>query len=403
MNKTVTVKVDGSLSGEIYNAGIMYEHNATDLVFEIAQEYISDAYRYYIDFVLPAGTVRTQYLTPDENNKISFTLPASLTRSMNMLCYFNVVEINADTYETEKLIKAKEVKLCFSVIASADDNLREEYDFSVNSLLEAVKNGDFKGDKGDKGDTGEKGETGAKGEKGDTGEQGPKGDKGDTGAKGEQGIKGDTGEQGPKGEQGEKGDKGDKGDPGEKGEKGDKGEDGTTVDPSVSENSDNAVSSSGVYDFVKKNTGRVIFSAEVADGETVEEYIINKDLDGNAFSLKGLKIFLVAKCAADVENITVKIRTDYGERYLAHLYKVANTGSLFVFCDTDAESGYFTHSRVSYGTGGQGTTASTAASVISSAKNTYINNLFVGFFELNGSTHIPFTAGTKILVVGEDA
>ena len=379
MNKTVTVKVDGSLSGEIYNAGIMYEHNATDLVFEIAQEYISDSYRYYIDFVLPAGTVRTQYLTPDENNKISFTLPASLTRSMNMLCYFNVVEINADTYETEKLIKAKEVKLCFSVIASADDNLREEYDFSVNSLLEAVKNGDFKGDKGDKGDTGEKGDTGAKGEKGDTGEQGPKG------------------------EQGEKGDKGDKGDHGEKGEKGDKGEDGTTVDPSVSENSDNAVSSSGVYDFVKKNTGRVIFSAEVADGETVEEYIINKDLDGKAFSLKGLKIFLVAKCAADVENITVKIRTDYGERYLAHLYKVANTGSLFVFCDTDAENGYFTHSRVSYGTGGQGTTASTAASVISSAKNIYINNLFVGFFELNGSTHIPFTAGTKILVVGEDA
>ena len=376
MNKTVTVKVDGSLSGEIYNAGIMYEHNATDLVLEIAQEYISDSYRYYIDFVLPTGTVRTQYLTPDENNKISFTLPASLTRSMNMLCYFNVVEINADTYETEKLIKAKEVKLCFSVIASADDNLREEYDFSVNSLLEAVKNGDFKGDKGDKGDTGEKGE---------------------------QGIKGDTGEQGPKGEQGEKGDKGDKGDPGEKGEKGDKGEDGTTVDPSVSENSDNAVSSSAVYDFVKKNTGRVIFSAEVADGETVEEYIINKDLDGKAFSLKGLKIFLVAKCATDVENITVKLRTDYGERYLAHLYKVANTGSLFIFCDTDTENGYFTHSRVSYGTGGQGTTASTAASVISSAKNIYINNLFVGFFELNGSTHIPFTAGTKILVVGEDA
>jgi hypothetical protein len=376
MNKTVTVKVDGSLSGEIYNAGIMYEHNATDLVFEIAQEYISDSYRYYIDFVLPTGTVRTQYLTPDENNKISFTLPASLTRSMNMLCYFNVVEINADTYETEKLIKAKEVKLCFSVIASADDNLREEYDFSVNSLLEAVKNGDFKGDKGDKGDTGEKGE---------------------------QGIKGDTGEQGPKGEQGEKGEKGDKGDPGEKGEKGDKGEDGTTVDPSVSENSDNAVSSSGVYDFVKKNTGRVIFSAEVADGETVDEYIINKDLDGKAFSLKGLKIFLVAKCATDVENMTVKLRTDYGERYLAHLYKVANTGSLFIFCDTDAENGYFTHSRVSYGTGGQGTTASTAASVISSAKNIYINNLFVGFFELNGSTHIPFTAGTKILVVGEDA
>lgn len=41
MNKTVTVKVDGSLSDEIYNAGTMYEHNATTLVFEIDAQYIS--------------------------------------------------------------------------------------------------------------------------------------------------------------------------------------------------------------------------------------------------------------------------------------------------------------------------------------------------------------------------
>lgn len=53
MNKTVTVKVDGSLSDEIYNAGTMYEHNATTLVFEIDAQYISPQYRYYLEFALP--------------------------------------------------------------------------------------------------------------------------------------------------------------------------------------------------------------------------------------------------------------------------------------------------------------------------------------------------------------
>lgn len=169
MNKTVTVKVDGSLSDEIYNAGTMYEHNATTLVFEIDAQYISPQYRYYLEFALPTGVVRTEYLTPNESNNISFDMPASLTSSMSMLCYFNVVKINETTYETEKIIKAKEVKLCFSPIAACDDALREEYDFSVNSLLEAVKNGDFKGDKGDRGLQGEKGIKGDKGDKGDVG------------------------------------------------------------------------------------------------------------------------------------------------------------------------------------------------------------------------------------------
>ena len=172
---------------------------------------------------------------------------------------------------------------------------------------------------------------------------------------------------------------------------------------SVTASSANAVASSGVYDFVKRSTSRLIFSAEVKDGETVEEYIINKDLDSKPFELKKLKVFLIAKCTSEVENITVKIRTDYGTRYLGHLYRLANTGSLCVFCDTDVEKSMFTHSNVSYGPGGQGTLASNSISVISTAQSTYISNLFVGLFEINGSSHIPFTAGTKILVVGEDA
>ncbi len=286
MNKTVTVKVDGSLSGEIYNAGIMYEHNATDLVFEIAQEYISDSYRYYIDFVLPTGTVRTQYLTPDENNKISFIMPASLTRSMNMLCYFNVVEINADTYETEKLIKAKEVKLCFSVIASADDNLREEYDFSVNSLLEAVKNGDFKGDKGDKGDKGEKGE------KGDTGERGPQGEQGIEGPKGD---KGDTGSQGPQGEQGPS----------------------VEIDAEMSDASENPVQNKAVKSYVDgKMKYRIINDITIT--EDISAFSTSQDDNGNAFDLQKFFFLFIGKFDEALSDKPLSLSVKKGTQYLMY-------------------------------------------------------------------------------------
>lgn len=255
MNKTVTVKVDGSLSDEIYNAGTMYEHNATTLVFEIDAQYISPQYRYYIEFSLPTGVVRTEYLTPNESNKISFDMPASLTSSMNMLCYFNVVKINETTYETEKLIKAKEIKLCFSPIASCDDTLRDEYDFSVNSLLEAVKNGDFKGDKGDRGLQGEKGAKGDKGEKGD---------------------KGDKGDRGLQGDKGEKGDKGDKGDVGPI----------VTVDSEMSDTSENAVQNKAVKAYVDQKTSkesRLIYSETLS--EAVKSIRITRDMIGENLNL----------------------------------------------------------------------------------------------------------------------
>ncbi len=286
MNKTVTVKVDGSLSGEIYNAGIMYEHNATTLVFEIAQEYISDSYRYYIDFVLPAGTVRTQYLTPDENNKISFIMPASLTRSMNMLCYFNVVEINADTYETQKLIKAKEVKLCFSVIASADDNLREEYDFSVNSLLEAVKNGDFKGDKGDKGDKGEKGE------KGDTGERGPQGERGIEGPKGD---KGEIGPQGPQGEQGPS----------------------VEIDAEMSDASENPVQNKAVKSYID-GKGKYRIINDITITEDISAFSTAQDDNGNAFDLQKLFFLFIGKFDEALSAKPLSLSVKRGNQYLMY-------------------------------------------------------------------------------------
>ncbi len=261
MNKTVTVKVDGSLSDEIYNAGTMYEHNATTLVFEIDAQYISPQYRYYIEFALPTGVVRTEYLTPNESNKISFDMPASLTSSMSMLCYFNVVKINETTYETEKLIKAKEIKLCFSPIASCDDTLREEYDFSVNSLLEAVKNGDFKGDKGDRGLQGEKGIKGDKGEKGD---------------------KGDKGDRGLQGDKGEKGDKGDKGDVGPSVE----------VDIDMSDTSENPVQNKAVKEYIDDKTkqGRLIYQTTLT--EDIRQISISKDSNGQEFLLNNIAVIV---------------------------------------------------------------------------------------------------------------
>lgn len=261
MNKTVTVKVDGSLSDEIYNAGTMYEHNATTLVFEIDAQYISPQYRYYIEFALPTGVVRTEYLTPNESNKISFDMPASLTSRMSMLCYFNVVKINETTYETEKLIKAKEIKLCFSPIASCDDMLRDEYDFSVNSLLEAVKNGDFKGDKGDRGLQGEKGIKGDKGEKGD---------------------KGDKGDRGLQGDKGEKGDKGDKGDVGPS----------VAIDTAMSDTSENPVQNKAVKWYIDDKTkqGRLIYQTTLT--EDVRQISISKDSSGQEFLLNNFAVIV---------------------------------------------------------------------------------------------------------------
>lgn len=261
MNKTVTVKVDGSLSDEIYNAGTMYEHNATTLVFEIDTQYISPQYRYYIEFALPTGVVRTEYLTPNESNKISFDMPASLTSRMSMLCYFNVVKINETTYETEKLIKAKEIKLCFSPIVSCDDMLREEYDFSVNSLLEAVKNGDFKGDKGDRGLQGEKGIKGDKGEKGD---------------------KGDKGDRGLQGDKGEKGDKGDKGDVGPSVE----------VDVDMSDTSENPVQNKAVKEYIDDKTKQGCLIYQTMLTEDIHQISISKDNNGNLLSLNSFDVIV---------------------------------------------------------------------------------------------------------------
>ena len=156
-----------SVESLIENAGVMWEHNATSLVFNIDNAYIGD-YKYYLEYRSLIGTkVRTEYLELDtENNTVTYNIPITMSSLKGVECYFNIVSIDDDG-NTIQVIKPHKFCLQFDYSPDTDNSLAKVNDFSVNALLEAIRLGTFKGDKGDKGDTGKKGD---KGEKGDTGE-----------------------------------------------------------------------------------------------------------------------------------------------------------------------------------------------------------------------------------------
>lgn len=145
------------------NGGVMWEHNATALKFIIDPELVGD-YRYYIEYRSLMGTrVRTEYLELNaEDNTVTYNIPVSMSSLKAVEGYFNVVSIDEDG-NTVQVIKPKKFQMTFDYSPDTDNSLCKVNDFSINSLLEAIRLGTFKGDKGDKGDTGEKGE------KGDTG------------------------------------------------------------------------------------------------------------------------------------------------------------------------------------------------------------------------------------------
>lgn len=136
---------------ETLSAGKMYEHNATALVFTLEESLVLPEYRYYVEFVTVSGTARTAYLTPDENRQITVDLPVEITSQMTALCVFHIVQI-AENGKTEQVIKAKTVRLYFSALENTDRLIDENHAFSVNQLLEAIRQNTFKGEKGDKGD-----------------------------------------------------------------------------------------------------------------------------------------------------------------------------------------------------------------------------------------------------------
>ncbi len=148
-------------------AGVMWEHNATSLVFNIDNAYIGD-YRYYLEYRSLLGTkVRTEYLKLDTENKtITYSIPVTMSSLKGVECYFNIISIDGDG-NTVQVIKPHKFYLQFDYSPDTDNSLAKINDFSVNALLESIRLGTFKGDKGDKGDTGAKGD---KGDKGETGE-----------------------------------------------------------------------------------------------------------------------------------------------------------------------------------------------------------------------------------------
>ena len=164
---SIDISPEKNQTENVENAGVMWEHNATTLVFNIYSAYVGD-YRYYLEYRSLLGTkIRTEYLELNaENNTITYNVSADLSSLKGVECYFNIVRIDEDG-NTVQLIKPHKFYLQFDYAPDTDNSMAKATDFSVNALLEAIRLGTFKGDKGEKGDTGAKGD---KGDKGDTGE-----------------------------------------------------------------------------------------------------------------------------------------------------------------------------------------------------------------------------------------
>lgn len=156
------------------NAGVMWEHNATTLVFNIDEKYIGD-YKYYLEYRSLIGTkVRTEYLELDtETSTITYDIPVTMSSLRGVECFFNIVRVDDDGH-TQMVVKPKKFCLQFDYSPDTDNSIAKVNDFSVNALFEAIRLGTFKGDKGDKGDPfvytdfTEEQLAGLKGEKGDS-------------------------------------------------------------------------------------------------------------------------------------------------------------------------------------------------------------------------------------------
>ena len=152
-NKIISVNVCPDTDEEINeNAGVMWEHNATSLVFNIDPAYVND-YKYYIEYRSLIGTkVRTEYLELNTTtNTITYDIPVTMTSLRGVECYFNIVKIDEDG-QTVQVIKPKKFYLQFDYSPDTDNSIAKANDFSINALFEAIRLGTFKGDRGEKGE-----------------------------------------------------------------------------------------------------------------------------------------------------------------------------------------------------------------------------------------------------------
>ncbi len=145
-NKIINIDISPENTDDISeNAGVMWEHNATTIIFNIAPEYIGN-YKYYLEYRSLIGTkVRTEYLELNaEDNTITYIIPAVMSGLGGAECYFNIVEINDDG-QTVAVVKPRKFYLEFDYSPDTDNSLAKLCDFSINALLEAIRLGTFKG------------------------------------------------------------------------------------------------------------------------------------------------------------------------------------------------------------------------------------------------------------------
>lgn len=147
MNNTIVIEVSefSEPSCECIPVGGSGEHNAAILKFLLSDSFTGE-YRYYLEFTLPnTKSFRTDFIELDSDNALIFAIPASLTVQSCVDCCLNAVKVEADG-TTSQLLKPKSVTLLFSPLYDSNGEILENYDFSVNTLLQNIKNGVFKGD-----------------------------------------------------------------------------------------------------------------------------------------------------------------------------------------------------------------------------------------------------------------
>ncbi len=148
-NKIIKIEISPNSTDETtQNAGVMWEHNATSIVFNIDSAYIGN-YKYYLEYRSIIGTkVRTEYLRLNPSTStIIYNIPVSMSSLRCVECYFNIVEINDDG-QTVMVVKPKKFCIDFDYSPDTDNSLAKVNDFSINALLEAIRLGKFKGDSG---------------------------------------------------------------------------------------------------------------------------------------------------------------------------------------------------------------------------------------------------------------
>lgn len=311
--------------------GVMYEHNATALRFLLDPVYIAPEYRYYLEFVTVNGVNRTDYLTPDEENAIEFSIPADITSQMTALCCLNIVAVN-EAGKTEQLIKSKSVNLYFSVFENTEKKLAADYAFSVNALLEAIKNGTFKGDKGD---------------------------------------------------------------PGEKGDA------EVTIDETVTADSQNPVSSAGIYAFTRAGTERKIAHRQVVGAEEYQSLVIEQDTEGNAFSLGSVTLYGRLIFAPQSERALISVTYNSGNGWLLYGEFAASSWMVDMVIRARA-SGVLVSTVGLYGFVSQGKDACDMKPSLAAGVSRGIESIEIALQDAESGERLPLLEGSDILITGYD-